>query len=194
MTRNDYKIQVVALFIGLITISGVFTEVVSAQQGTPPAPATQSAANTGGSICVLAYEDANKNGTRDPGESLLNTVGASLMVNNNVIIANHVTDGSEPYCFRNLPAQQYTVSFSSPLSQATTLTSFAFPLGIGEQITKEYGAVTSIATEAAPGSTGIVLSSPTRIGLSAGGAVVAMAFVAAIGMIFYGLFWRRFRR
>jgi hypothetical protein len=186
MTRIDYKIG--ALFIGLITLFGAFATTAHAQQGTQPA------SGTGGSVCVLAYEDANKNGTRDSGESLLSNVGVSLMVNNNVIIANHITDGSEPFCFKSLSAQQYTVGFSSPLSQATTLTSFAFPLGVNEQISKEYGAVTSIATEAAPGSTGLAFSSPVRIGLSAGGAIIAMIFIAAIGMIFYGLFWRRIRR
>jgi hypothetical protein len=194
MTRIDHKVLPVVLLLGLTILFGAIAAPIYAQQAAPTASATQAASGAGGQVCVLAYEDTNKNGTRDPGESLLSSVGVSLMVNSNVIVANHITDGTEPFCFRNLSAQQYTVGFSSPLAQATTLTSFTFPLGAGEQISKEYGAITSLATEAAPGSAGLAFSSPVRIGLSAGGAVIAMAFIGAIGMIFYGLFWRRIRR
>src|SRR5262245_24197752 len=121
MNRIDRKVHAIVLLIGLITLFSTFS--VSAevqQQQAPTAPATQAA--TGSSVCVLAFEDANKNSTRDPGETLLTSVGVSLMINNNIIVANHVTDGTEPFCFNSLPAQQYTVNFSSPLAQATTLT------------------------------------------------------------------------
>jgi hypothetical protein len=192
MNRIDPKVHALALTIAFITLSVAVT--ASAQQSTPTAPATQAVSGSGGSICVLAYDDANSNSTRDPGETLLNSVGVSVMINNNVIVANHVTDGTEPYCFRNLPPQQYTVSFSSPLAQATTLTSFTFPLAAGEQITKEYGAILALATQPAPASGAIVITTPIRLGLSAAGAVVVMVLVAAVGMIFYGLFWRRLRR
>lgn len=192
MNRIDHKAHAIALVIGLITLSGTFAVTVNAQQ--PTAPATQVASGTGGSICVLAFEDTNKNNARDPGETLLSNVGVSVMINNNVIIANHITDGTEPFCFHNLPAQQYTVSFSSPLAQATTLTSFTFPLGAGEQVSKEYGAVSAVATQAVSDAGGIVITTPIRLGLSAAGAVLAMVLVAAVGMIFYGLFWRRLRR
>src|ERR1700750_3003438 len=113
------RIKLFAVFIGLIMTFSALAVKVNAQAG-------------GGSVCVLAYEDANKNQARDAGEALLSSVGVSLMVNN-VIVANHVTDGTEPFCFHTLAAQQYTVNFSSPLAQATTLTSFSFPLGAGEQ-------------------------------------------------------------
>src|SRR5690348_11383700 len=67
--------------------------------------ALQTAPGTG-IICVLAYADTNQNHTRDAGEGLLNDVNASIAAAsggaNSLIIANHVTDGKEPFCFPNL--------------------------------------------------------------------------------------------
>ncbi len=163
--------------------------------GTPPAALAQTPASTG-SVCVLAFNDANKNGGRDPGEGALSDVGVSLMVGQNVIIANYVTDGSEPHCFPNLSAQQYTVSFSSPLYEPTTLSEFTFVLAPGEPASREFGAVAKTSTgNATPEATGlnIPMTTPVRIGLSALVAVLAMAFVAAIGMIIYSLFVHRRR-
>jgi hypothetical protein len=145
------------------------------------------------SVCVLAYNDANGNATRDGGETLLTDVAVNLIVNENVIIANHVTDGKEPFCFTDLAAQQYTVAFKSPLYVATTLEQFTFPLANGERVTKEFGAASTAATESAPVSSGITVSitPPVRIGLSAAGAIAAMLFIGAIGLILYGLFGHR---
>lgn len=163
--------------------------------GTPLAAFAQTPANTG-SVCVLAFNDANKNGGRDPGEGALPDVGVNLMVGQNVIVANYVTDGSEPHCFTNLAAQQYTVSFGSPLYEATTLTEFTFVLAPGEPASREFGAVAKAAAlPAPPDATGlnIPMTTPVRIGLSALVAVLAMAFVGAIGMIIYSLFVHRRR-
>ena len=153
----------------------------------------QAQQQAGGSVCVLAYEDTNRNGTRDPGEALLADVSVDLMVNEKVVIANYVTDGKETHCFDNLPPQPYTVSFSSPLAQPTTLTSFTFDLGAGERAQREFGAVRAAATDAAPpGSTvNVRATTPVRIGLSALGAVAVMVFIAAVGMIIYGLFFHK---
>jgi type II secretory pathway pseudopilin PulG len=170
--------------------------VVALASAQPPISAAQtSAQQTEGRICVLAYNDANRNHTRDAGEGLLPDISVNLMVNNNVIIANYVTDGKEPYCFSNLPPQQYTVGFGSPLYDATSQsTAFSFALTPGEVTTREFGAVPR-ATPADPSVStaglNIPMTTPVRIGLSALGALVVMIFVAGIGMILYGLFLRR---
>ncbi|MEP7288102.1 MAG: SdrD B-like domain-containing protein [Chloroflexota bacterium] len=145
-----------------------------------------------GSICVLAFNDANHNSVRDPGEAILSDVSVNLMINEKVIIANHVTDGKEPFCFPNLAAQQYTVSFSSPLNEATTSTSFSFSLANGEQTTREFGAVPLATNAAVPTPTNgisVTMTLPVRIGLSAVAALLVMIFVGAIGLIIYGLLW-----
>jgi hypothetical protein len=157
------------------------------------AQATQQADT--GSICVLAFNDANRNKARDPGEGLLADISVDLMVNQNVIIANHITDGTEPFCFKNLALQQYNVSFSSPTYEASTSNAFALSLSAGEQATREFGAA-SKATPIDPTASeqrglSIPLTTPVRLALSILGAVIVMAFVAAIGMILFALFVRR---
>ncbi len=147
-----------------------------------------------GKVCVLAFNDANRNRVRDPGEALLPDISVNLMVNQNVIIANHVTDGNEPYCFSNLPPQQYTVTFSSPLYEATTSTGFAYSLAPGETAQPEFGAVPrGTPTDTAVSTTGlrIPMTTPVRIGLAAAGALIVMLLFTGIGMIIYGLFVRR---
>jgi hypothetical protein len=156
-----------------------------------PAQAAQNAPGTG-SICVLAFQDGNQNQVRDAGEGLLYDVNANLMVNQNLIMANHVTDGKEPFCFPNLPAQQYSVTFSSPFYEPSTLASFTFVLAAGDQITKEFGAVPKVTSGDNTGSSlTIPMTRPVRLGLSAAAALVAMALVAALGLIIFGLFVRR---
>ena len=177
------KVRAVIICITLVWLLLGTLSTTSAQ--TPP--------NTG-SVCVLAFNDANRNGTRDPGEGALADVSVNLMVNQNVIIANRVTDGSEPFCFPNLAPQQYTVSFSSPFYDATTQIAFAFALTPGEPVNREFGAVAkAAAADTTPPPTGlnVPLSLPVRIGLSAAVSVLAMALVAAIGMIVYSLFVHR---
>jgi hypothetical protein len=176
---HAFSLAVLAALLGVIAL-------------VPMMPIHAQQASTG-SVCVLAFNDVNSNGSRDPGETLLADIAVNLMVNGNVIIANHVSDNKEPHCFTELSAQQYTVGFNSPLHTPTTLTSLTFPLASGERVTKEFGAAVAAATEAAPATGGITLAvtPPVRIGLSAVAAVVAMLFVAALGLILYGLFGKR---
>ncbi len=198
VSNSPHLYTISAVLLTILALVG--TGQVSFARQLEQTQQTQQAPSATGSVCVIAYEDVNKNGTRDPGEPLLANVNVSLMVNN-VIIENHITDSTDaqkPYCFQNLPAQQYTVTFSSPLAQATTLTTFTFPLGTGEQAQKEFGAVSvtpgSAATDSASSSGGTVWTLPLRLALSTFGALVAMAFIGAVGFILYGLVWKRFRK
>jgi hypothetical protein len=159
--------------------------------GAQPALAAQQ---TEGKVCVLAYHDATPNKVRDPGEALLPDISVNLMVNQSVIIANYVTEGKEPYCFLNLPPQQYTVTFSSPLYTPSTSTGFSFELAPGETVERAYGALpkaTPVDPSASASGLNIQMTTPVRIGLSAVAALFVMIFVAGLGLIVYGLFIRR---
>lgn len=163
--------------------------------------ATGAAQAGNGSICVLVFDDTNRNGTRDSGEALLPDVSINLLVNETVIVANHVTDGKEPFCFQGLAPQQYTVAISSPLYQSTTLTSSTLSLNAGERATREFGAALPQATAEATdssllpdGSVAVPVTQPVRIGLSAAAAIIAMVFFVGLGLILYGLFVMRRRQ
>src|SRR5258708_6006953 len=122
---NPFHNLLVAIAV-LATLLATFALAPSAQLAFAQQP--QPAASATGSICVAAFEDTNKNANRDPGEPLLANVNVNLIVNN-IIIENAITTGDQKLlCFDNLVPQQYTISFSSPLVQATTLTTFTFPL------------------------------------------------------------------
>ncbi len=149
----------------------------------------QQPGDSNGSVCVLAFEDANRNGVRDPGEGPVKDVNVALMINQNLIIANYVTDGTEtqPHCFTNLAPQQYTVSFSSPLYTPTGSASYTFVLSPGEQAVREFGAVAG-ATAPAPDATTLAalqggLGTRQRLTLSALGSAIIMVGLAGVGMV-----------
>ncbi len=159
------------------------------------APLARAQANTG-SVCVLVYLDSDRNGFRASGEDVLANVNVNLMLTPNIIVANHVTTGSEPFCFTNLPPQQYMVSINSPTYAPVSTAPVAFALTAGERITREFGAVASAPdTTPLPEETIITipLNTPVRLGLSGLCALGAMAVLGAIGMFFYGLFFFRRR-
>src|SRR3954463_10845275 len=99
----------IARFWGILTICalamliGGATRIAQAQQ--PAAP---------GAVCVMVFEDQNQSKSRDlASEGSLPDVNIDLMMNGQTVIANYVTEGQEPYyCFENLAAQEYSVSFS----------------------------------------------------------------------------------
>jgi hypothetical protein len=108
-----------------------------------------------------------------------------------VIIANHVTDDPKPFCFTGLSPQQYTVSFNSPLYEATTLSTFTFSLSPDEQVTRDFGATarTSVAGDTVPASASLAMQQ--RLGLSAFGAAIVMTGMTGLGMLIAYLIYRR---
>lgn len=147
-----------------------------------------------GSVCVIAYDDANRNGVRDPGESALLDVNISLMTPANVLIANHVTALREPYCFDNLPPQQYMVGIDSPLYDPVDPAPVSFTLNPDERVTYEFGAIARPPAAAPDPSESILyipLTLPVRIGMSALGALLTMAAFTGLGLVVYGLLLHR---
>jgi len=68
-----------------------------------------------GTIRVLAFDDGNGNGRRDPGERLLAGARIELADTLGAPIASHVTDGtSEPHAFQGLAPGSYVVTETDP--------------------------------------------------------------------------------
>ena len=95
-----------------------------------------------GRICVLAFEDTDGNGLRsEDSEPLLSGIGFTLS-NETGRLATYTTDGnSEPYCFGNLAAGQYTVQAhqSTQKSEPTTPGQWVIPLANNAQYDVAYG-------------------------------------------------------
>ncbi len=147
-----------------------------------------------GAVCVIVYQDSNQNGVRDPGEDALTDINVSLMVDSNIVVANHVTNQPEPFCFENLAPQQYTLGVSSPFYQPLDPTPVIFVLGSGGRYTHEFGVVPVKANAAAAAPDPILyvpLTVPVRLGMSTAGALGMMALFSGLGLIIYGLFFHR---
>lgn len=147
-----------------------------------------------GTVCVIAYADANQNGVRDPGEDALLDVNINLMLANNVVFANHVTALREPYCFKNLTPQQYILGISSPLYDPVDAAPLAFTLPAGQRVTYEVGAVARPAEQVEDPSASILvipLNMSTRIGLGVAAALGVMALLTGLGLVIYGLLLHR---
>lgn len=140
-----------------------------------------------GDICISAFADQDGSGSRQTGESALSDVDIELAVNSTVIIANYVTNGNEPYCFRALLPGQYTVRFNSP--NYASGEALQLSLTAGGRINREVGMV----AKAQPVSKGdstlfIPLTVPNRIIMALISAVLSMSLTAAVGLIVYGVF------
>lgn len=86
----------------------------------PPRPeATAEPTATGGAICLRAFDDANRDGIFDTGETIKNAVAFTIS-SGQAVVSNYVTDGSEPYCIEGLPAGTYRVSRSFIAKEVST--------------------------------------------------------------------------
>jgi len=91
-----------------------------------------------GSLCVVAYEDANGNGRWDAEERLLAGRRIQLLDEAGNLLAEHVTDGqSEPYCFEGLSPGLYRL-VKQPLLGGGAASVQAAVVG-GKSLTLEFG-------------------------------------------------------
>ncbi len=140
-------------------------------------------AQTGGSICTLAYEDVNENGVHEADEPVFAGISVNL-IQQDLIIGTHITTtSSEAFCFQNLPSGEYSIEFEqTPNHTATTDNRAALTLTEGQRIRLEYGAVPqSPFNENAPASSGEKVESSTRLLISLMAAVLAMIVMIGLG-------------
>lgn len=134
------------------TVAPVATSTTSSEPPTatpiPPAPVTEADTQvidplrSDASICVRVFEDNNQNGVLEPNE--LNVAGGVIALTDdaNNDIANHITDGAEPFCFDNLAGGRYTLITLAPERYGLT-TSSVLRVNIenGESIAVNIGAM-----------------------------------------------------
>jgi hypothetical protein len=97
-----------------------------------------------GTICVLAFNDLNGNGRRDPNEPLL--AGATITVTNNAsgaVVGVYTTTGNvgdEPHCFPPLDLGTYRVEEQNPADyRSTTPDIWTLFLNPGTTLTVAFG-------------------------------------------------------
>lgn len=143
---------------------------------SPTATLTPTATSTPvpGTLCVLVYNDLNGNGLYDQGEPLL--TGAQTTVKNSsaVLVGQWTTNGTEPFCFPNLPPDNYTVTEVNPPGYASVSPDLlTLPVTSGTSVEADYGdqaftptpTATNTATNtptSTPTPTPTFTSTPTR--------------------------------
>ncbi|MCP4362202.1 MAG: hypothetical protein GY796_29700 [Chloroflexi bacterium] len=73
-------------------------------------PVPTNTPSPGGTICVNAFNDANGNGIHDEGEGPIGNVTFTIATATELVGQAVSTGTSDPVCFAELPAAQYTVS------------------------------------------------------------------------------------
>ena len=83
--------------------------------------ASDQESNSGGTICVNAFHDANANGVHDAGEGYMADVTITV-ANQSTIVGSVISEGSEsPKCFYNLEVGSYQVAQQVPAQLQMTL-------------------------------------------------------------------------
>jgi len=156
-------------------------EVATALPGLPDASVQPNLpAGDKGTICVLAFNDANgdmfRQGADD--EMALPDADIALVDADGSLITSYRTDGSEPYCFQDLPiGQQYIVRHTPPPGYNATVGPWQLRLSGGQVYHVELACTRD--PSAAPGvMPGLNLS--LRI---VGGGILLLAVVSAVYFI-----------
>jgi hypothetical protein len=169
-----------------VTAGPVDTQVVA--QATPQVPAGATPAGTG-TVCALLWNDSNGNGVRDASETLI--ANARLMVvdsGTGAPLQNYTTDGqSEPHCFADLPAGNYTISAVTPGGyNPTTPDSRALNVEAGSTSMLEFGAQPgAAAAEATPVRNNPLQNAGLRTALLGAAGVVFLLLAAGVAALVF---------
>jgi uncharacterized membrane protein YgcG len=149
---------------------------------TPPAaeptamPTAVAEASNLGTLCLFAYEDANADALRDPGEGPVAGAKFIIVDGQGATVDEYVsTDGQEAHCIDNLTPGSYSVSVEP--ASGTTATSderWGVPLTSGSKVNIDFG------SRSGEGSTTSTSGSESSSGSSGGGSNIG-GIVAGIG-------------
>ena len=165
-----------------------------AAEATPQAPVTQptaapttvaNAANMG-TLCLFAYDDANVDALRDPGEGPVAGAKFTVVDGQGAMVAEYVsTDDKDPYCVGDLTPGSYSVSVQpAPNTTATSDERWGVPLTSGSTVNIDFGSHAGEGGTAAAGDRGAPSSSSG--GSSIGGIVAGiggLVLLLAAGVI-----------
>jgi LysM repeat protein len=149
---------------------------------TPPAaeptamPTAVAEASNLGTLCLFAYEDANADALRDPGEGPVAGAKFIIVDGQGATVDEYVsTDGQEAHCIDNLTPGSYSVSVEpAPNTTATSDERWGVPLTSGSKVNIDFG------SRSGEGSTTSTSGSESSSGSSGGGSNIG-GIVAGIG-------------
>ncbi len=129
----------------------------SPEEGTatptlPPPTLRPTETRAEAAICLIAYDDLDRDGVRDANEPLRAGV-AFTIYNSQAVVANAITDGvSEPRCVRGLPPGDYRVTRSVvPGEVLTTAGDWTLSLSAGSELRQSFGSYAGAAESPSQG-------------------------------------------
>lgn len=171
----------------------------------PPPTPRPTVAPPRTALCLLAFDDQNRNGVFEPGE-LLRPGVAFTVYDETAVIANYITDGiSEPYCVEGLRGGAYHVTRSvRPQEILTTDGDWAVSLIAGSvaqlafgSYLRPLGGATAVSPSISPVSAPAnPTPQPTTPTWNPGAGFLGAAFIVMIflvGVIFL-LIWKQLKR
>ena len=153
----------------------------------PTAAPTAVAASNMGTLCLFAYEDANADALRDPGEGPVAGAKFTVVDGQGATVVEYVsTDGQEAHCISDLTPGSYSVSVqSAPNTTATSDERWGVPLTAGSKVNIDFGSRSGEGN--APATSGSEKSSGSSGGGSNIGGIVAgiggLVLLLAAGVI-----------
>lgn len=137
-----------------------------------------SITNDYGQLCVVAYNDLNKNATNDD-EPGVADVEVTLNVGNTPLDGYVTTADESDHCFPQLPPGSYTVSVSSPAGfLPTTANQATVNLQSSNLVTLAFGLASTADSAAAPKSVESTDSEMTLLWVGVGLVTISMLGVA----------------
>jgi LysM repeat protein len=151
-------------------------EATSQTPAAQPTVAPTTVANTAsmGTLCLFAYDDANADALRDPGEGPVAGAKFTVVDGQGATVAEYVsTDETKPHCLGDLTPGSYSVSVQpAPNTAATSDERWGVPLTSGSTVNIDFGSRAGEGSTASTGNGGT--SSGSSGGSSLGGIVAGI--------------------
>jgi hypothetical protein len=189
--------------------AGGETPAEEAATATPPPPPTATPAPEASSICLRAFDDADRNGSYDSGEAVREAIAFTIYTGQQVV-SNYVTTGAEtePYCIEGLAPGSYRITRSVlPDEVLTTPGDWGISLVAGQPVSVDFGGYIDAAPALAAADAARSTAAGDAVANDASGAlessdsggssnllvyaVVGLAVVLLIGVVFVILSARR---
>jgi hypothetical protein len=139
-----------------------------------------------GTLCLLAYNDANADGLRDPDEEGVAGATFTVVDGQGAAVAEYVsTDDTTPHCIPDLTPGSYSVSVQpAPNTTATSDERWGVPLTSGSKVNVDFGSRTGEGSTTS--TSGSSTASSSSGGSSLGGIVAGiggLVLLLAAGVI-----------
>jgi hypothetical protein len=149
----------------------------------PPLVTAQIAANYG-QLCVVAYNDLNRNAINDH-EPPVSEARVTLSVGGTPLEGYVTTEGEATHCFPQLPAGTYQVSLQAPSGYtSTTASEAAVQLQAGNLVTLAFG-LGSVPPTATATATPVPPEPPSSTTVFLTGMSVLTLFIVILGVVLF---------